>query len=265
MAQYINKVGYGLSESLPLLAPYPIKANRAPNSADKGYPVGQVWVYVASNAIYVLTSIVSNAANWELLSVSGGAGVFSSLTVTGGLDLNTTGAFANVIGNNIGAGSMTILAGSAGFTIDGAASTDYSIGASTTTGTMSIGGTGANTGTISIAPGTGAQTIDIAASGTGSKSINIGATGSLNAVAIGSTTGASNTEIKGGTLGVTVNAPFLELINGPVFIYSGAGAPANGLALHAGDLYINTTPTGAADRIFVATGAGAWTNVSCAA
>ena len=265
MAQYINKVGYGLSDALPLLAPFPIKANRAPIAADKGYPVGQLWIYSAANEIYVLTAIANNAANWELLTLAGGAGLFTSLTVSGAIDLNTTGAAANIIGNNIGAGSLTLLTGTGGFTLDGAAATNYDIGAATIAGTITIGGVGASTGTITIAPGTGAQTVNIAASGTGAKSINIGATGSLNAIEIGSTTGASNTEIKGGTLGVTVNAPFLELINGPVFIYSGAGAPANGLALHAGDLYINTAPTGAADRIFVATGVGAWTNVTCAA
>jgi len=52
---------------------------------------------------------------------------------------------------------------------------------------------------------------------------------------------------------------------GPVRIISGAGTPANPLAVHAGDFYLNTSPTGATDRIFVATAAGAWTNVTCAA
>lgn len=259
MAQYINKVGYGLSDALPLLAPFPIKANRAPVAADKGYPVGQIWVYSAANEIYVLTAIANNAANWELLTIAGGAGLFTSLTVSGAIDLNTTGAEANVIGNAIGAGSLTLLTGTGGFTIDGAAATTYDIGASTITGVINIGGTGASTGNINIAPGTGAQTVTIATSGVGSKNVFIGSTGSLNAIEIGSTTGTSNTEIKGGSLGVTVNAAYLELLPGPVFIYNGNGVPNNALALHAGDLYINTAPTGANDRLFIATGPGAWT------
>ena len=61
------------------------------------------------------------------------------------------------------------------------------------------------------------------------------------------------------TAGQGINLP------GPIQIITGAGVPANGLALHAGDIYCNTTPTGATDRIFVATGVGAWTNVTCAA
>lgn len=55
------------------------------------------------------------------------------------------------------------------------------------------------------------------------------------------------------------------VLPGPVDIKSGAGAPATGLALHVGDMYINTTAATAATRIYVATAVGAWTNVTCAA
>ena len=52
---------------------------------------------------------------------------------------------------------------------------------------------------------------------------------------------------------------------GPVKIISGAGVPANGLAAEVGDIYINTTAATALTRIYIATGAGAWTNLTCAA
>jgi hypothetical protein len=57
----------------------------------------------------------------------------------------------------------------------------------------------------------------------------------------------------------TLNLP------GPVFIRSGAGVPAGALALHIGDLYINTTAATAATRIYIATAVGVWTNLTAAA
>lgn len=61
------------------------------------------------------------------------------------------------------------------------------------------------------------------------------------------------------TAGTGINLP------GPTKIINGAGAPAGGLAAEVGDIYINTTAATAATRIYVATGVGAWTNVTCAA
>jgi len=58
MAQYIRKVGYGLTEALPNLAPFPIVAKRVPTTADKGYAIGQLWIVPSTNSAYVLVSIV---------------------------------------------------------------------------------------------------------------------------------------------------------------------------------------------------------------
>jgi hypothetical protein len=55
------------------------------------------------------------------------------------------------------------------------------------------------------------------------------------------------------------------IMPGPIHIMSGAGVPANGLAVQAGDMYIRTDPAGAASRIYIATAANTWTNVTCAA
>jgi hypothetical protein len=52
---------------------------------------------------------------------------------------------------------------------------------------------------------------------------------------------------------------------GPTRIINGAGVPANALAVNVGDIYINTTAANIAQRIYIATGAGAWTNIVCAA
>ncbi len=113
MPSYL-KTGYGLSDALPSIFPSPIKANRIPTTADKGYQIGQVWVYSSVNQIYVLTSIVNNLATWQLLSVVGGAGIFSSLVVTGPSTLtgttliNVSGAADTVIGGVVNTGSVSI-------------------------------------------------------------------------------------------------------------------------------------------------------------
>lgn len=90
------------------------------------------------------------------------------------------------------------------------------------------------------------------------------ATAGVTVNTLGSVTGATSTTILAGTAGITLTAPFVSL-PGPVFLYSGAGAPANGLALHIGDFYINSTAASAVTRLYVATAVGAWTNVTCAA
>lgn len=47
-------------------------ADRAPTSNDLGN-LGTIWIHKSSNAVYCLSSIVSGAANWELLGSPSGA------------------------------------------------------------------------------------------------------------------------------------------------------------------------------------------------
>lgn len=82
------------------------------------------------------------------------------------------------------------------------------------------------------------------------------------ATGISTTTGdvtASDGNFVLSTAGTYVSLP------GPVKIMSGAGAPAAGLAVEVGDVYINTTAASATTRMYIATAAGTWTNVTCAA
>lgn len=184
MAQYINRVGYGLTEALPLLAPYPIKANRIPNSADKNYPVGQIWVYTATNSPYILTSVVSNAANWQLLSINGGAGVFTSLVVVGATTLtgttliNVSGAANTTIGGVLNTGTVSIGGiNSSGVSIlapalvlDSTPAGNIKVGQSITTGSIQIGealttgsiaiGRNANTNALALNAGSGGVNIN---------------------------------------------------------------------------------------------------------
>jgi len=159
------------------------------------------------------------------INVSGGSGTFSSLTVTPGPS-TLTGAFTvNSAGNPVNIATDSV--------------------ASTTT----------------IGNATGASSVVING-GTGAMSF--GANAIAHTTTVGSTTGAASTVIQGGTAGITLTAPFVAL-PGPVYIYSGAGVPAGALALHIGDLYINTTAASATTRMYIATAVGTFTNITCAA
>jgi len=191
------------------------------------------------------------------LGMTTGAILLGGTAQTGNLTLGSSSGIQAVrIANGTGASVVTIannqVAGS------------VSVGTAMTTGTISIGGTGLQTGTVDIAPGTGAQTINIGTGGTGVKTINIGTGAVANIVTIGATTGAADTTIRSGSNGITLDAPFVAL-PGPVYIYTGAGVPAGGLALNTGDLYINTTAATTTTRLYIATGAGVWATFTASA
>lgn len=146
-------VSYSLNQPLNLDAPYPIVAKRAPTTADKA-PIGQEWVFTTSNAVYFLTSIVNNSANWTLVT-TGGAGVFSSLTVNPGpTNLSTVGNGAVNIGNAANTAAVTITVGTGNFSVVGGGNT-IGIGNDVAANTVTIGSTvGASSTTINA--GTGA-------------------------------------------------------------------------------------------------------------
>lgn len=105
---------YGFPNPLSQNSPLPIISKRAPTTVDYA-PLATIWDYTTANEIFILTSIVSNVATWQLLSTSGSAGVFSSLVVSPGLsslsaltqvgtaNINATGAAATNIGRGTGA------------------------------------------------------------------------------------------------------------------------------------------------------------------
>ena len=156
----------------------------------------------------------ATSTGWLLVGNSpGGASVIgttdnSSVTLqtgTGALNLGTDAAAkAITIGNVTGATSLTENVGTGGYTLNGVGTTNYAIGASTTTGTITIGGTGAQTGTIGIGTGAGAQTMNIG-TGAGIKTMNIGTGAVANVITIGSNTGAASLTEKVGTGNYTLN------------------------------------------------------------
>lgn len=297
-------LSYGLTQALIQDAPQPIVSKRAPTTSDSAQ-IGAIWVQsvntsgTAINSAWVLTSIISNSATWTAIGGGAGAGVFASLTVTPGPTALTgaltvtsgtsavnisADAAANTVNIGTGAGAKavtlgstnttsatTINAGTGAISLATAATGTISIGAATMTGALTVGqSTAGQTVSIASAINTGAQVVNIAngaaaadstvniLSGTptaGTATVNIGTGAYATQINVGSATG-------GNRLNIASN-PFQ--IAGPIFIYTGAGAPAGGLANHVGDIYINTTAAAAAERMYIATGVGAWTNVTCAA
>lgn len=126
----------------------PIVTNRAPLTSDRGI-AGQVWVDQTNNLAYMFNKNSAGLAQWIQIVAGGGAGVFTSLIVTGALtqtagnvDISADAAVAAV---NIatGAAAKTLTLGSAtagsvtninsqlviatagkGLTINGGAATD---------------------------------------------------------------------------------------------------------------------------------------------
>lgn len=220
-------VAYGLTDSLLNVFPKPIIALRAPLATDKAQ-LGTVWVNKAANTAYVLTSVINNVATWTGL---GGAGTFSALTVTPG-PVSLTG-------------TTTInTTGTANTTIGNATGSVNLIGNSGVTGEWSVSSNLFVGDNISTTTG------------------NISSFGTMDA---GDTITAQNdiTTIAGSVIvslaGEGVTLP------GPVNIVTGAGAPAGGLAVNVGDIYINTTAATAATRMYITTAAGVWTNFTFAA
>jgi hypothetical protein len=245
-------VAYGLSQSLLNVFPSPIVSLRSPATSDKAQ-IGTVWVNTNTNTGYLLTSIVNNSATWQEF---GGQGIFTDLTVngvstlTGTTHINTTGSAATVIATG-GTGTLQLGNATGNTALTGTLATSGNL-------TVNTGGLDVLAGGMSI---TGTTFINITGSGT----TEIG-TGGTGAVSIGNTTG--NTSVTGtltssGNIILSTAATGI-LLPGPTKIINGAGAPASGLAAEVGDIYINTTAATAATRMYIATAAGTWTNVTCA-
>src|ERR1700685_1290041 len=148
-------LAYGIGDALIPLAPIPIIAKRDPGAADQAV-LGTVWVNKVSNGAFILTSVVNNLANWD--SISGGAGLFTALTVNPGpTSLSTTGNGAVSIGNTTNTGAVTLTAGTGNLSIVGAGHT-VSIASDSAANTVIVGSTNSTSATT-IRAGTAGITL----------------------------------------------------------------------------------------------------------
>jgi hypothetical protein len=288
---------YGFPNPNSNLFPDPQVQNRAPTSYDQG-EIGQPWVDPVTNSAWMLTS----TGNWE--SITGGSGSFSTLVVTGNSTLGSAAGSTVTLGNLSGATAVAINSGTGNTVFDSAAEIEFTAGtafavtassgditftttSSTDAGAIAFtsldGGIQFNSeletsfattnATFAVTTGTGAINIGTDAH---AKPITIGditagttlalntPTGTPVVAANGLTATVGNITATNGNIVLSTATNLIQL-PGPVNIMSGAGAPASGLALHVGDMYINTTAASATTRIYIATAAGTWTNFTCAA
>lgn len=254
------QTGYGLFQAINNLAANPIVAKRAPLAQDQAQ-LGTIWVYPATNGVWILTSVVNNSATWS--DVSGAAGGFTSLTVspgpialTGTTTINTSGAGVTTIGTG-GTGAVNI----------GNATGNTAVTGSLTASTGLVATTGGITAT---------GTSNINTSGAAVTSINTGGTGALN---LGNATG--NTAVTGSltasttltaTLGniTATNGDFVAstaakgvVLGGGAKIVCGTGDPNTAVTAPKGSLYLNLSGSGVGDRAYINTdSATAWAAIT---
>jgi hypothetical protein len=236
--------------------------------------------------------IIGNDANANTITV--GDNLLANNIVLGGVGANEisigtqqTAGYVQIgtnmtngsisIGSATNAGAEIINVGPGGFALNGNGNTvliaDDNTANQVTLGSVTAGalttiqgGNGTGLGVAAIflgaAPAGDIQIGTVAQTGT----IYLGPSTAGASVDIGTGAGATHITVGHATAGnITTLASPITALPGPVYIYTGAGAPANGLALHVGDLYINTTAATAVTRMYIATAAGVWTNFTCAA
>ena len=231
-----NQVSYGFTQSLIAEFPLPIVSVRAPGANDKAQ-LGTEWIDKTTNMVYILTSIVNNAATWVTAGGAGGAGVFASLEATIG---NITADLGNIVAT---VGNITATAGN--------------IVATAGNITASAGAIRATLGDVTAGNDIVAFNDVVATNGNVSSTLGniVADAGNISATLGNITAAAGNIVATAGHF----------LVNG-LSIVTGAGDP-NGIVNAAqGSLYLNTAGTGVNDRAWINTdGITTWTFITTGA
>jgi len=67
----LNQV-YGLESPVQNTYPLPIIANRVPDSDDKNFIRGQIWIFKPIGRIYILSDVANSQANWTQIGAGTG-------------------------------------------------------------------------------------------------------------------------------------------------------------------------------------------------
>lgn len=214
-----QNVGYGLSQGLVSIFPFPIKALRDPSTSDRAEP-GTVWTNTSNNNVFILSSVANNVSNW--LNIAGGGGDFDSLTVDPGpVDIN---------------GTMTV--DGATFSLDSTTASNVTVtGAAQDLTVASVGGSVVIDGSEAVA-----NAVNITASGVGG-----GVTIDGDAFSIDSTT-ASNVTVTGAGQDLTLSSvggsvPITSTEASNTAIHLDASDGVGGILVEAGNLIQLTTNT----------------------
>ena len=162
------------------------------------------------------TNIVNLGTGTGATTVNIGTGITNAKTIHIG-----DGAVGNIItiGAASGAASIAEKVGTGNYSLDGVAGSTYTIGASTTTGTIAVGGT-AETGTMTLGSSSGTNIVNLG-TGTGATTVNIG-TGITNAKTINIGTGAVADPITIGNATASTSVTLTSPAGGTKFLGSGA-------------------------------------------
>jgi hypothetical protein len=205
MSNSANQMSYGSPiGNFQGYALKPIPAQRAPTTADKGYQVGQLWVY-EGHGVYGFVGITAGDAIWELLATAAGTMVTLS-------DTSDTTTSPDVDGNiqiSGTANEVSVVAGSSLLTVGIPDTFVFGSAAGSNSGTINTGTGGLNcqltNGPFIVSTGTGQ--IDISSDVTNT-TVNVGiASGSsVKTVNVGSPHSTSITTIAAGSAGIVLNA-----------------------------------------------------------
>lgn len=279
---FTRKVGYGLSEPLPIIGLEPIVTKRDPTTADKA-PIGAEWINTVGNTAFFLTSIEDNISTWipvtnvgtspEFVADSGTAIPVAGILRVTGSGITSTSGSGNTLTINSPVTNYVTSAGTAtpsSNTINFIGGTGVATTGSGSTVTISLSGgapvdsvTGGNNITIT---GTATNPI-VNVSGTTNHSVQVGnSTGSLTSLAVGTNgqvllgaTGANPsfiTPTAGTGLSITSNATTLQYaLSSPVISTIdtdfGTGATGSTIFLKTN----NAMPNSAGTPAFSSTGA----------
>jgi len=215
-------------------------------------------INIGTNAIAHTVSIGNSTGATSLVLDSG----------TGAINIGTNGiAHVITIGNLIGATGVAMNVGTGNFVVDGVAGSLYNIGASTTTGTIIIGGT-AQTGIhtfgkssginiVELGAGEGATTVNIAGGATAAKVVNIATGAVANVVTIGSVIGVASMALKVGTGNFSLEGAVTSTYaisgtganTGTITISGGTGAQTTNIATGATGVKTVNIATGAIGNV----------------
>lgn len=244
-----RNTGYGTPSGLQVAPINPVVANRAPTSADTGWPLGQTWVYEAGGSSYTLTTVAAGVATW--VATGGGTTAIATINNNAPIAGNyTLAGTANQISKAETAGTTTFSLPAA-ITAPGSLTTTTSLTATTTvtagTGiTSTTGNIAATAGNVTAGAAMSATTTVTAGTGITSTTGNIVATaGAVNAGTSMTATAGDITATLGNVI-IDGAAKQLRVHGGAATDFIGTTTLVNGVSPD-----IANTNIAATDQIFI--------------
>ena len=215
--------------------------------ADSGTATASSGVMTFSGTSNEITTAASGSTvTWSVPSTfiaPGSIAATTTLSSVGATTLATTGASVSTFGNVTGTTSVTILGGTGGILLQGAAACPITIGAAAQTALIQVG-TSSATNVLDLGIGEGATTVNVGTGTTNAKTISIGTGAAMantisvggtgaNVITIGDTQTAGSVAIGAAMTTGTIAIGGTGLQTGTITIGGGTGAQTVNLATGA--------------------------------